>query len=219
MNTLPHNRWVFLRISFALLISVYYYDYSIEFSEGSTSDNGPLLLALKIIPVALIYLSLSPRFRFCPSLALIMIYALFATSYLLGGIVAYEFNDKLFLNTLIQIPVLIALSMSSWKIDLPKLLQFIGSILAIQICIDTLILWNGSSIWMSNAYVGGVGNPSSFGLECCLFMAFYLLHPSRGKLSYVMAAVVMFGAVMTSSLFAALTAASLFIIWMAVSGI
>jgi hypothetical protein len=65
------------------------------------------------------------------------------------------------------------------------------------------------------AFVGGVGNPSSFGLLCTIGLAFCVFHPRANHWRWVLAGVLAFGAIMSKALFAALAVALVTGVWMA----
>lgn len=210
---LPKERLTLLKFGFAILFSVYYFNYMGSFSEGDLENTGPFATLFKFASVAIVFGALAPRFRIdCKSL-LIGLYGFFAISFLFSIVSGDLLNDVLFLNTLIQIPVFLAVTQSRWRIDFPALLRFIGFVLAVQIAIDTLIWQSEGSLWLSGAFIGGSGNPSAFGFECVLMLAFYLLHPFAGKRAFFMALVMLYGAVMTKSLFALLAAAMIIVVW------
>lgn len=213
LRSLPKRRRFVLNLGFLIMLSVYYVNYGAGFHEGTIETMGLSFIVLKVIAVAMIFGALAPRMQAHHIWLLVTLYGFYAVSYTLVMLIEGEYGDKLFLNTLIQIPVLVAIAQSRWKIDFPRLLHFIGLILAVQIGIDILILQNGSSLWVSQAYVGGAGNPSSFGIECVFMLAFYLLHPASDRRAFLMALLMFYGVVMTKSLFAALAAAVILFIW------
>src|SRR5262249_56357751 len=90
-------------------------------------------------------------------------------------------NDTFFINTILQLPVLLALNGTRLHVDYARWLRFIVWLVALQAIIDAIIVMRGSALWISEAFVGGVGNPSSFGLICVLACAFCLLHPQAGR--------------------------------------
>jgi len=65
------------------------------------------------------------------------------------------------------------------------------------------------------AFVGGAGNPSSFGLLCAVGMAFCMFHPRAGRGRWVLAVTLAVGAVQTKALFSVLAVALIAGAWMA----
>ncbi len=213
-RNLPPWRWLLLLLGTVILLSVYYLDYSGDFHEGSSASNSPLALPMRALAVMLIAASLAP-FRARPGLPfmLIVAYLLAGFSYATALGTYGELNDRLFLNTLLQLPVLWAFSQACWRIDYARWLRFIGGCLLIEAGIDLLVLIFGNTLWLSEAFVGGFGNPSTFGLICSVLVAFYLFHPRAGKRALLKASALAIAAVMTKSLFAVLAVVALFGFW------
>jgi len=213
-RSLPKARWSLLLLGTLLLLSVYYLIYDSEFEEGSVEGVSPLALPLRAISVFLIASSLAPfRLRQRAPVALIVLYLLSACSLAIAIGFSGELNDRLFLNTILQLPVLWALCQTKWAIDHVRLLRFIGACLIVQSCIDLAVMMLGQSLWLSEAFVGGFGNPSSFGLACVVLSAFFLFHPEAGRCHLLKAVALSLAAIMSKSLFAVLCVGIIFIVW------
>jgi hypothetical protein len=213
-KALPNVRWRLLQLSTALILSVYYLNYGAGFSDGSSDSSNPVTQVIRAIALALFVGTLCPiRFRLEPVWALVALYALALISFVLGWGLAGQLNDALFVNTIIQLPILVALSSTQWRIDYPRWLRFIAVVLLLQACIDVYILVLGESLWLSQAFTGGVGNPSSFGLWCSILMAFCLLHPGAGRWGVSMGIGLAIAAIMTKSLLAIIAVAFVYMVW------
>lgn len=190
-----------LRIGLALSLSVYYLNYSTTFDEGQIDAAGPLTIIGRLLSVMLIVWSLKPfKWRFDVSALLVFLYIAAAISFFLSISISGEANDIFFINTLIQLPVLIALSATTQRVDHALWLKFVGIILALQVIGDILIGIFGGALWMSGAFIGGVGNPSSYGFLCTLLVAFYLFHPKAGSMRWLFALIISIGAFKSESL-------------------
>jgi hypothetical protein len=211
---LPRGRRLWLFCGTLLMLCVYYLDYGAGFHEGTAEESSFLSFPVRVLAVALITASLAP-FRSRPKApwALIGLYGVAATSFALSIGLFGEANDILFLNTLLQLPILWALCQTRWDLDYPRWLRFIGAVYILQACIDLTVLVQGQSLWLSEAFVGGSGNPSSFGISCVLLVAFFLLHPQAGRGALPKAVLLSGAALMTKSLFAALGLVIVYGVW------
>jgi hypothetical protein len=197
----------------SLALSVYYLDYGAEFTEGE-SQSSPLTLAVRVAAVALLVGSVGPiRVRVDSTFALTVVYCFALLSYLLAVAVNGSANDTFFLNTVLQLPVLVALAGTRLRIDYGKWLRFLVVLVALEAMVDAAVVAAGSTLWISGAFIGGVGNPSSFGLICALMCAFCLLHPQAGWGRRPFAVGFAAAAIMTKSLFALFATGFIGIIW------
>lgn len=220
----PHLPWlrkqsvrlgrIALYIGLALSLCVYYLNYTVAFNEGEIEATNPLTMVVRLLSIGLISASLMPfKRRYDKSSALILLYIIAAVSYFLSVVGSGTANDTLFINTLIQLPVLIALSATAYHIDYYRWFKLIGLVLALQVIGDMIIGFKGDALWLSGAFIGGVGNPSSFGFLCCLLVAFYLLHPKIGKARWLFVFVLSFGVIRSDSLFSVLGLMIVLVYW------
>lgn len=203
-----------LRVGLALGLSVYYLNYSSNFDEGQIDAASPLTMIGRLLSVMLIVFSLKPfKWRFDASALLVFFYITAATSFFLSIAISGDVNDILFINTLIQLPVLIALSTTTQQVDHARWLKFVGIILTLQVIGDILIGIFGGALWMSGAFIGGVGNPSSYGFLCGLLVAFYLFHPKAGSMRWLFVIIISFGAFKSESLLSVVALGIVYFIW------
>lgn len=74
----------------------------------------------------------------------------------------YESRDIMFLNTFIALPLLMGYGPST-AVDFKKFDRLLLWMLLFWTFVDSLMLITGNSFWDNKAYVGGIGNPSSYG--------------------------------------------------------
>ena len=197
----------------ALALCVYYRHYGRDFTEGEL-DASPLTLVGRLVAVVVLVLALRPiRLRVDSAFALTATYCVALVSFLAVWTVNGSTNDTFFLNTAMQLPVLLALNGTRLRIDYARWFRFISRFVVLQAIIDIVIVSTGSALWFSGAFIGGVGNPSSFGLICALMCAFCLLHPDARRGRRVVGAALAAAAIMTKSLFAVLAVAFITVVW------
>jgi len=198
----------------ALALSVYYITYATGFDETEAGSSNVLTQLGRLMAVVLMVLALRPiRLRIDSALALTSLLSLALWSLLVAWATTGHTNDTFFINTILQLPVLLALNGTRLHVDYARWLRFIVWLVALQAIIDAIIVMRGSALWISEAFVGGVGNPSSFGLICVLACAFCLLHPQAGRGRRPVAGWLAIAAIMTKSLFAFFGLAIIAAIW------
>lgn len=211
---LPKARWRLLQAGTVLVLSAYYLNYGTSFADGESDVSNPLTALVRVVALAMLVGALCPiRLRFGAASAMVGLYALSIASLLLSWGMSGALNDSLYFNTVLQLPVLIALVGSRWRIDYARWMRFIAVVLLLQACLDVGILVFGTSLWLSQAFVGGVGNPSSFGLYCSLLFAFCLLHPRAGRWAFAIGIGLALSAIMSKSLLAVVAASIVYVVW------
>jgi len=198
----------------ALALSVYYITYGTGFNETETGSSNLFTELGRLVAVVLMVLGLRPiRLRIDSALALTSLLSLALLSLLVAWAMTGNTNDTFFVNTILQLPVLLALNGTRLRIDYARWLRFVVRLVAFEAMIDAIIVMRGSALWISEAFIGGVGNPSSFGLICALACAFCLLHPEAGRGRRSLAVWLALAAIMTKSLFAVLAVAIITATW------
>ena len=220
---MPRWRWRLLLFGTLLALSVYYLHYGgafgeagAHFDEGGGQEEGSVLsIVMRFASVAIITGSLFPlRVKYTTPWLLMGLFGLFGLSYLVAFGLAGEINDKLFLNTLVQMPVLWALCHTRWRVDTAAWLRMVATWLILQAFVDLALFVTGRTLWASQAFVGGLGNPSSYGICCSVLLAFCLVHPRAGRVRALKAAMLTVIAIMTFSLFASLSVMLAYAVWM-----
>jgi hypothetical protein len=215
---LPAHRWPILLGGTLLALCVYYFNYGATFDEGEMQGGNALTMAARVLAVAAIVWALRPyKLRPDSALSLALLYLACAWSLLLSFALLGSLNDSLFVNTLLQLPILVALTATAWHVDHARCFRFMGVVIALQTAGDTVVWLSDASLWISEAFVGGVGNPSSFGLLCSVLCTFFLFHPRAGRARWLLALVLALGAVMSKALFAVLAVAIVSAVWLACS--
>lgn len=209
-------RWFALLAGTTISLSVYYLNYGAEFDEGDMADGNPATLLARALAVALMAGALCPlRLRLGSATLLTLLWLASGASLLLAVGASGGSNDSLFFNTLLQLPVLVALASTRWQVDPVRWLRFTAVVLALQGLVDTIVWLSDTSLWLSAAFVGGVGNPSSFGMLCSVLFTFCLFHPQAGRGRWLLALALGIAAVMSKALFAVLAVAIVSAAWMA----
>lgn len=201
-----------------LSLSVYYLNYSAEFDEGEATGVNTATLLTRALSVALIVAPLFPlRLKLGSAMLLTLVWLGSCVSMLVAVGASGGINDSLFFNTVLQLPVLVALTSTQWHVDHVRWLRFMAIMLALQAVFDTVIWLSDTSLWLSAAFVGGVGNPSSFGMLCSVLFAFCVLHPRAGRGRWLLALTLGAAAVMSKALFAVLAVTVVSAVWLAYS--
>lgn len=211
------RRW-FLNIGTLIALSIYYLNYGADFNEGEISNGSSLTLFFRIISIVFILLVLFPiRIRNYYVVCVSFLYLYGLLSFIAAFALNMDLNDVFYFNTLLQLPVLLALVGTRWQVDYAEWMKFICRVLVVQVLVDILLWMTGFSLWLSLAFVGGVGNPSSFGLLCAIGMAFCVFHPSVGRERWGLAILLALGALQTKSLFAMIAVIVIGFMWMVTS--
>ena len=142
-------------IAFSLMFSLYLYD----FESGASSGGVLLRILLKCASIGLlVYKDSSIKIeKHLVPLLLILNLALFSI------ILTFPFltsRDLQWINQLIVIPLLFW----SPKMSLEEFKNYFLKIYFIWMIVDLCVLYSDRSLWLNKAFVGGIGNPSSFGL-------------------------------------------------------
>lgn len=124
---------------------------------------------MKILVFAIPWISIirirSFSFNITVSL-MVAVYVFMLVSFLLAVISGGLIRDLLFLNTFFSIGYLLLLNTKSIDSYLDSLLTGVTISLLTWGCWDVYAWIGGFSLWAEKSFVGGVGNPSSFGFLC-----------------------------------------------------
>ena len=168
------QEWFFILgifIAFNIMLSNYLY----EFDSGSVAGGGTLRFILKVLSVFLLFLSqpFPNKILVKKNILLILAFFLFLTSYIIY-IPFSTWNELQFFNMYFVIFILFGIGYNQKFI--PKLNHLLIYIfLFIWLPVDIYSLFSGNSLWENKAFVGGVGNPSSYGM-----IIIYLLLINKG---------------------------------------
>ena len=199
----------------ALILCNYYYLYAFDFEQGSTSGAGPLAIIRAFAILLLCSQLFTAKVR-----TSVRVEELSVITFLLFGIFVMAFKssitstgDWMFSNTLICALPILALKREVNPHLLKVFFESCLIILLLQIVIEFFIYVGGLSLWENKAFIGGLGNPSSFGIICNVFVAYVLFN--RAKSAYSMFAFIILsaGVIMTSSMLPTLLLVLVTTIW------
>ena len=157
-------------------------NYLYNFEEGVVYGGNTLRFFLKL---GLLYVLLSfgvlsfSKTLFIDNAYLILFFILSSLLILLRA-PYYISRDLLFLNNIISLPILIASvnNIEWYEKNLFKILIF--SVLLWTI-IDWALLITNSSLWGNSAFIGGMGNPSTYGLLLIFIYSTYIIRQNGKK--------------------------------------
>ncbi len=213
---MPIRDWDRALIFFAVLVVLcnYYYFYFVDFYQGAV-DVGLIFSAFKLVGIFLICLFLlrfSFREIYCwELLGFLAFFVLASAVYFLKGL-ALGFVDRMFLNTVICVVPFFLFRLRAERERVKFFFECCLVVLIAQIFLDQIIFLSGKSLWENNAFVGGVGNPSSFGLLCNILLCYVLFERKPSFVSAVFCLVISYGVCRSNSLLALI---SLFFVFMA----
>ncbi|HBO9564487.1 TPA: hypothetical protein L5E96_004665 [Pseudomonas aeruginosa] len=86
-------------------------------------------------------------------------------------------------------------------------------VLVLQVVGEFFIYFYGKSLWENKAFIGGLGNPSSFGILCDLLIAYLLFWRKKSFYSFFAFFLLCAGVVMTSSMLPVLLLTFITVAW------
>ncbi|MBC3476306.1 hypothetical protein [Pseudomonas taiwanensis] len=202
-------------IAAAVVLCNYYYLYFINFSEGD-SEGGSLYSLLKVAGVVLACATLlrpSINRKYLAENIFLLLLIMVATVIFILKSVALGMSDLMFLNTAICFIPFFLLRERENNNCVIFFFESCLTIMAFQIALDTYIFISGLSIWENKAFIGGLGNPSSFGLVCNILIAYILFHRKPKATSVLYFAFLSCGVIMTSSMLSALSLGIILFAW------
>lgn len=149
-------------LGFILAFNIMLLNYFGDFTEGSVNTDGSVKVLLKIVSILIICMMFKQRMFYLKSNYLLIT---FFVTYFVIVVVRfpfYESRDIMFLNTFIALPLLMGYGPSTDE-DFKRFDRILLWMLLFWVFIDSFMLITGNSIWSNKAYIGGIGNPSSYG--------------------------------------------------------
>ena len=196
------NKGAILGLAF-LVFSTYYYYYILGFVQDENQSNAiaqiSKLLSLILFIIAFFrFDSIGGKFK---SLHLIFVFFLGASLlFFLSKLIFIKSGNVFFLNTVIAfLPFFFFVPVNDRR-RIDYFMKLGARILLLQIFLDIFIYFQGLSLWENKAFIGGLGNPSSFGIVCNIFLA-YKLFLVKNKTRWIYIIFLPFAIVMTNSLF------------------
>lgn len=187
-------------LPFTAIFSLYYifFVYQDNFINGELNASSFIINFFKLIFIIWFYLQLLICFRPIIQYQKLFSFILLFTLPLLYFLIKFfiGINDFLIFNYLIFVPI-IFLNYDNSTILFNKLTW----IVFFQIIID-LIIHNyfDLSLWSNNAFVGGLGNPSTFGITCCLCLLFSLNFHKNSNKYFILRLILVVGGFLTQSM-------------------
>ena len=200
-----------------LILSNYYYFYFYDFAQGQILGSNSAWFLTKIMALMIFYsLLLSPvlrtRFR-AVDIILFLTLCYFLIIILLRRMVWDTGGGYMVFNMFMCV---IPFFIFERNKNIGRIFFFLDAcliILILQVFIDTSIFLYGSSLWENNAFIGGMGNPSSFGIICSIFLAYNLFLSSNKLFKLIVSTVLLYGILMTSSMMSLFMAVLVIFTW------
>ena len=137
-------------------------NYSGDFNEGSISSSGGVKIILKIISISLICSFFNVKKYIIKSNYLFICFFLISGFLIFLRFPYFESRDNMFLNTYMALPILFGLGPTTYE-DFKKFDVLLLWLFGFWVFLDSFFYLSGSSLWYNKAFIGGVGNPSSYG--------------------------------------------------------
>lgn len=205
--------WTFVSVS--VLLSNYYFLYFVDFHQG-LANAGFLFSFMKIIGVVLIcsvFLSASICLKYTIEAVVLIFFLLFSILIYVLKSIEIGVSDAMYFNGVFCLAPFLLLRFGA---DLNRVRFFFECcvvIIAMQILLDLIIYMAGYSLWENKAFIGGLGNPSSFGFVCNVLMCYVLFERKGGASSVLFFLALAYGVYMTSSMLALLLLAFVITYW------
>ncbi|WP_017233564.1 hypothetical protein [Pandoraea sp. B-6] len=188
------------------IFSIYYLYYLTDFKDGEVTQLPPYIALAKYAVFAVFLVSLLPfriSTRYRDDILYVPLFAMCGLSYIGAIAMGLENPTALFLNTLIFLPVLFSARMT--ETGLNDTFRLVKNIILVQCVLGFALRAVGIDLWTGGAVSGGVGNPSSFGLLCCVSYLYVDTFSTKARFELPQKAILALGAVATNSVFSLLT--------------
>lgn len=187
-----------LNVNIFLIFSLYYLFYFFEFYQGESSAPSFLINSIKfLLLTSLILILILKKLITLKNIRIFFfvngIFFLYISLKFFFGL-----SDFLFFNFIIfSFLILLKDDVSFY------LLKILSYILTLQVFIDLLFrLFGVQNLWLNGAFVGGMGNPSTFGMTCIFLLYFYRFKLINQNLPSFIPFLLCLGAVLSQSLLA-----------------
>ncbi|MDG3815964.1 hypothetical protein L5B88_02980 [Pseudomonas aeruginosa] len=198
-----------------LVLCNYYYLYFMDFSQGSTSGAGVFGILRVVAIVLLCSLLFKPVLRRSFRLEELLLLVFFVFGFFvisLKSVIISE-GDWMYVNTLICAVPLLFLRLREDRQRFSFFWECCLLIVILQIIGEFFIYFKGMSLWENRAFIGGLGNPSSFGILCNVLVAYVLLLRGKSFFSFLAFSLLCAGIFMTSSMLPTLLLVMVTTIW------
>ena len=145
-------------LSFNLLLVNYLFD----FNEGNINSGSTIRFFLKILSVVLICNFFKNK-KSSPNILnkLLFFFLILSGLLILIRLPFLSSTDKQFLNVFLTLPILLGIGPNNEE-EFNEVDRLILFSFGFWFLLDTYFFLTSSSIWSSGAFIGGVGNPSSY---------------------------------------------------------
>lgn len=188
--------------SVSLILCNYYYFYLVPFEQGQV-EAGPIYSITKflgILAISVTFLSSKIRTSLEVEEVLLTIFLLAALVVFLLKRLTIGGGDSMFINTIACIVPFLILKNNHNQRAHSIFFEYCLLIISMQIAGDAILYLNDASIWENKAFIGGLGNPSSFGVVCNILIAYTLFERRPTIMSMFYFLILAFAIYMTSSL-------------------
>jgi hypothetical protein len=191
-------------ISAILIFCNYYYLYLFQFNQGVSSSPGyfSFLKIFGVLSLVLAFFDYRRPSTFHYDEALLIFFVFFSTIWLFIKMIFFEDGSDLYLNFVLSFLPFIFLSLKRNIGGFLYFFEFCFWLLTVQIAVDIYLRYNNISLWDNGAFIGGLGNPSSFGIFSNVVLAYVLLVREKSFSSVFGFFFIGFAIINTKSLFA-----------------
>lgn len=216
-SSLSAGAKIALFVSALLVLCNYYYTYFTGAGpQEGANEGGGAFRYLKMLALLVFYVSmLAPKLKVVLQFAEVLLLTFFGATliYFFSTWENWDSGGLLYLNMVACALPFLLFPIAGGDQKVRFFLDASVAILVVQIAVDALIHLAGFSLWDNKAFVGGLGNPSSFGVVCNIFVA-YILFCRGAAFRWLFALCVLgVGIVMTSSMLSVFLLGILLAVW------
>jgi len=196
---LPIQHSILIYFGLALVFNLQIINYFFEFNEGVVKGGESLRLVLKFISISMIYIFIVKlnKYIFKENILALGFFSI-ALLLILIRIPFFESRDWLFINNFLAVPILLG---STAKFNFKAIDQTLLVSFFLWISLDFYNLQNSNTMWGNKAFIGGVGNPSSYGLILIYLYEVSIKNLSLNKVTKrVLKALIFINLIMTQAL-------------------
>ena len=175
--------FISLLLIFSLLYQVYFYGFESGDIEGGKINRFVMKVSSTLLLLVQLRKYMSVKATFCNLKVKAPIYFICINYIVLAPLLEGTYIQVL--NSILMLPILFI----DWSTDRArslyfKICSFISIIIVIQLIIEPFLRAN-YRIWGNGAFIGGVGNPNSFGVMLILSGIFFIIFFSRSYIKYI----------------------------------
>jgi hypothetical protein len=175
--------FISLLLIFSLLYQVYFYGFESGNIEGGEINRFVVKVSSTLLLLVQLRKYMSVKATFCNLKVKAPIYFICINYIVLAPLLEGTYIQVL--NSILMLPILFI----DWSTERArslyfKIFSFISIIIAIQLIIEPFLRAN-YRIWENGAFIGGVGNPNSFGVMLILSGIFFIIFFSRSYIKYI----------------------------------